>query len=230
MNSPNKDQKPNKKVDNMELLKQQSSSCGAGCACHTSSGAGKSRWIIGVIVLAVAGVMVARAITRSGGSQSAKSTSGFADPVASQTAAGAPNSGVAASITEESLDTTIGSFSELNTVAAKTDAVFIFVPGKDGASDKTPSATIRGAARTIESKAGFRCGLFTLKAGSRDYDQIVAQMSVPGVLALVKGRGMSAVSGEITEAKLVQGFVAASSSGGCGAGGGGCGPATAGCQ
>ena len=43
-------------------------------------------------------------------------------------------------------------------------------------------------------------------------------MAVPGVLALVKGRGMSAVSGEITEAKLVQGYVAAGSAGGCGPG------------
>ena len=77
----------------------------------------------------------------------------------------------------------------------------------------------------IESKAGLKCGLFTLKAGSRDYDQIAAQMSVPGVLAMVKGRGMSAVSGDITEAKLVQGFVAASSAGGCGpSAGAGCCP------
>ena len=37
-------------------------------------------------------------------------------------------------------------------------------------------------------------------------------MAVPGVLALVKGRGMSAVSGEVTEAKLVQGYVGACSS------------------
>jgi hypothetical protein len=49
--------------------------------------------------------------------------------------------------------------------------------------------------------------------------------SVPGVLAMVKGRGMSAISGEITEDKLVQGYVAASRSGGCDSGGcgsGGC--------
>jgi hypothetical protein len=84
---------------------------------------------------------------------------------------------------------------------------------------------MRGAARTIESKAGLKCGLFTLKAGSRDYDQIAAQMSVPGVLAMAKGRGMSAVSGDITESKLLQGFVAASSAGGCGpSAGAGCCP------
>ena len=89
------------------------------------------------------------------------------------------------------------------------------MPGKEGASVNPPTTPMKGAARTIESKAGLKCGLFTLKAGSRDYDQIATQMSLPCVVALVKGRGMSEVSGEITEAKLVQGFVAASSAAGC---------------
>jgi ADP-heptose:LPS heptosyltransferase len=116
----------------------------------------------------------------------------------------------------------IGALAELNTVAANSDAVFVFLPGKSDASAKTPSAQIQGAARTIESQ-GYKIALFTLKTDSRDYEQVAAQIPVPGVLALVKGRGMSAVSGEITEPKLIQGFVAASSAGGCGAGG--CGPA-----
>jgi hypothetical protein len=110
----------------------------------------------------------------------------------------------------------------LNSVAANTDAVFIFLPGKGGASGNPPSTPMRSAANTIESKIGAKCGLFTLKAGSRDYDNIAAQISVPGVLVMVKGGGMVPISGDITETKLVQGFVAASRAGGCGAGG--CGP------
>jgi hypothetical protein len=83
---------------------------------------------------------------------------------------------------------------------------------------------MKGAARMIEAQ-GKKIALFTLQPGSRDYDQIAAQMPVPGVLTIVKGRGMSAVSGEITETKLVQGFVAASSAGGCGpSAGAGCCP------
>jgi len=122
---------------------------------------------------------------------------------------------VAGQVTETSVGTTLGAFAELNTAAAKTDAVFVFLPAREGTSAKPPSAPMKAAARTIEAK-GFKCALFTLKPGSRDYDQIAKQMSVPGVVALVKGRGMSAVSGDITEAKLLQGYVAASSAGGCG--------------
>jgi hypothetical protein len=117
----------------------------------------------------------------------------------------------------------ISGFADLNKLAADTTAVFVFLPGKTPDAGKAPTAQMQGAARTIEAQ-GKKVGLFTLKTGSRDYDQIAAQVSVPGVLALVKGRGMKAVEGEITETKLIQGFVAASSAGGCGPASGGCGP------
>lgn len=225
MNTPNED---GKQSDNMELLKQQASACDTGCGCHATAMPGKMRWVIGTIVLVAAGVMVVRAMVKTDGPSTQPSATTFADPVASQTAAGtggpARDSDAITPATETSVGTSIGAFAELNTMAAQTDAVFIFVPGKEGASDNPPSTPMKGAVRIIESK-GLKCGLFTLKAGSRDYDQIAAQMSVPGVLAMAKGRGMSAVSGDITEAKLVQGFVAASSAGGCGtSAGAGCCP------
>jgi hypothetical protein len=70
-----------------------------------------------------------------------------------------------------------------------------------------------------------KVGVFTLKTDSRDYAQVALQIAVPGTIAMVKGRGMAPVSGEITEAKLVQAFVSASSAGGgCGPSSGGCGP------
>ena len=77
--------------------------------------------------------------------------------------------------------------------------------------------------RTIATQ-GQKVSLFTLKTDSADYKQIATQVSVPGIIVMVKGRGMSAVSGDITETKLVQGFVAASSAASCGTAGGGCGP------
>lgn len=222
MNTPNEDGKP---ADNMEILKQQAAGCGSGCGCHATRGPGKTRWVIGTIVLIAAGAMVVRAVVKSDGKPTQAAATAFADPAASQKTAGGPatNAEVGAAATETSVGTSIGAFSELNVVADKTDAAFIFLPGKD-ASGKTPSAQMNGAARLIEAK-GLKCGLFTLKPGSPDYDQIIKQMSVPGVVALVKGRGMSAVSGEITETRLVQGYVAASSVGGCGpSAGAGCCP------
>ncbi len=208
------------KPDNVELPKQEASACcGPGCGCESAGQPGKTRWVIGAVVLVAAGVLVVRAVIKTDRASTQPAAVAFADPVASQTAVGTggivPNSKVAAPVAETSVGTTISAFSELNTAAANTDAVFVFLPGKDGAAGDPPSATMRGAARAIESRAGLKCGVFTLKAGTRDYEQFARQMSVPCVLAAVKGRGMSAIPGEITETKLLQGFVAASSAGGC---------------
>jgi hypothetical protein len=222
MNTPNED---GKQPEKMESPKQGTACCGPGCGCGTAAKPNKARWVVGVIVLAVAGVMVVQGMVKSDKGSTQAVTAGFANPAATQSAAGgADTKSDAAAADETSVGTTIGAFAELNTVAIKTDAVFIYLPGKEVTAAKAPSKPMKAAARLIEGK-GTKCGLFTLKAGSADYDKVAKQMAMPGVVALVKGRGMSAVSGEITEAKLVQGFVAAGSAGGCGPGAGaGCCP------
>ena len=213
----------------MELLKEQAAACGPGCGCHATGASAKTRWMIGAIVLVAAGVMVVRAMTKTDAPSTQPSATAFADAVASSTTAGtagpATDAGAFTAVVQTSVGTTIGALSELDTLAAQTGAVFIFLPGKDGPAGNPPTATMQGAARIIESNAGLKCGLFTLKAGTPDYEQIAKQMTVPGVVALVKGGRMSAVTGDITESKLVQGYVAASSAGGCGpAAGAGCCP------
>lgn len=216
MKTPNEDGKP---TDNMESLKQQAAGCAPGCGCNAPGTPGKTRWVIGAIVLVAAGALVVRAMIKNDTVTTQTAPPAFAALAASPTPAGESgtptNSFVAAPAAATSVGASIGAFSELDTVAASSDAVFIFLPGKDGTSGRPPLTTMKGAARMIEAQ-GKKIGLFTLKPGSRDYDQIAKQMPVPGVLTIVKGRGMSAVSGEITESKLVQGFVAASSAAGCG--------------
>ena len=220
MNSPNKDRKQPEKA---ESVKEGTACCGPGCGCGTAAKPNKARWVVGVIVLAAAGVMVVRGMVRSDKGSTQAATAGFANPAATQSAAGgADTKSDGAAADETSVGTTIGAFGELDNVAIKTDDVFIYLPAKEGTAAKAPSTPMKGAARLIEAK-GMKCGLFTLKPGSPDYDQIAKQMAVPGVLALVKGRGMSAVSGEVTEAKLLQGYVAAGSASKCGPG------ASAGC-
>lgn len=203
-----------------ESLKPNGSACcGPGCGCETAGKPTKARWVVGVVVLAATGVMVVRGVVKS---DRGSTQAGFVNPAATQsTAGGTATKPEAAAAGETIVGATLGAFNELNTAAAQTDAVFVFLPAREGASVKPPSAAMKAAARTIEAK-GMKCGLFTLKPGSPDYDQMAKRVPVPAVLAMVKGRGMSAVSGEVTEAKLVQGYVAASTAG--------CGPsAGAGC-
>ena len=228
MNLPNGEKNP---TDNEEALKQQAADCSSGCDCHSQKASGKRRMIIGAVILVAAGTLVVRAMTKGAEVSQKTQTATFSVPTASQPATvktleSIPSASPPLATTKEAepiIGTAIGTFSELNLLAAETDAILMFLPGKEGTSRILPSASMKDAARTIEGK-GLKCGLFTLKAGSPDYDKIATQMPTPGVLAMVKGRGMSAVSGDITELKLVQAFLAASSSGGCGSAPGGCGP------
>ena len=217
-----------KPTDNMELLKQQASACGSECGCQAPKAAGKMRWVLGALVLVAAGAMVVKAIIKANAPASEKAAAGFAAlptkgqppvPEASTLAAMKGPSTVAGTKAIK----TIGALSELNAVAADMDAVFVFVPGTNEAANKSPAELIQAAVRTIEAQSNNKVGIFTLKMDSPDYGQITAQLALPGVLAMVKGRGMVPVPWEITEQKLIQAFVAASNGGSCGAGG--CGPA-----
>jgi len=109
----------------------------------------------------------------------------------------------------------IESMSELNKVAMGQDAVFIFVPSKtEGAASEPTRTAVLAAQKNLDPKE-FKVGLYTLQPASSDYPAISSQVQVPAVLVLRKGRGMGAVSGEVTETKLLQAFVSASRGGGC---------------
>ena len=197
-------------------MNAQNATCGAGCCCNGAGSSGRTRLMLGVLVLAVAAVLAARAIIKNQRAAPQTAAAAFAMPAAAPTPAveGSPATPAEIAVME------IGTLDELKTVAANTDAVFMFVPGTTGTA---PTAQMQAAAKTIAAK-GNKVGVFILKTTSPDYKNLAAQVPVPCVLALVKGRGMSPVSGEITETKLVQGFVAASSASGCGPGSSGCGP------
>ena len=118
----------------------------------------------------------------------------------------------------------LDSLTSLNKVAADSDAVFILLAAEDQQSSQPMIKQIEAAAKKIRSN-GSRIYAFRLKKNAPKYAQLAKQFSVPSVLAMVKGRGTSGVSGEITEAKLIQAFVTASRpGGGCCPGAKSCGP------
>ena len=177
----------------------------------------------------VAGVLVVRAMVKCNGASAAPAATGFAALAAAPEQTPAPHGAAKPPVTDTVKE--IAALSELNSVAADSVGVFVFVPSKSEATAKAPTAQIRGAIRTMEPQLnGGKIGMFALQAGSPDYEQVASQMAVPGVLAMVKGKGMKAASGDITETKLVQAFVGASSAGGCGPASAGCGPASGGCK
>jgi hypothetical protein len=109
----------------------------------------------------------------------------------------------------------LDTLASLNKVAVDTDAVFILLLAKGQQSDQAITKEIEAAAQKLLSD-GTIVSAFRLKESAPNYEQLAKQVSVPSVLTMVKGLGMKAVSGEITETKLVQAFVAASRPSSCG--------------
>jgi hypothetical protein len=156
---------------------------------------------------------------------------------AGQDAVVAPGADLQQAVKTETPKKKIGEFLDslgsLNKVAVNQDAVFVFLPakGSDLISKETTDA-IASAKQKIEAATGAKLGLYTLQSGSQEYANIAAQLPLPGMLVMSKGRGMGAVSGGITEEKILQAYVASNSAGcgpsGCGPSGcgpSGCGPA-----
>jgi len=116
MNSPNEEPK---QTDNMELLKQQASDCGSGCACHGTGSSGRLRWVLGVIVLLVAATLVARAVVKSQGPSTEPVSPAFA-PLAPATTPENQSPATPPATTEATAADaarSIASLSELNTLA-----------------------------------------------------------------------------------------------------------------
>lgn len=120
----------------------------------------------------------------------------------------------------------LDAIASLNKMAADKDAVFILLPGEDRKGAEAASRRIEAAIEKIESR-GIRVAAFILEKGAADHARLAERLSIasfPSVLALGKGCGAAAVSGEITEAKLLRAFVLASQPrSGCGTS---CGPSS----
>jgi hypothetical protein len=205
----------------------QDADCGPGCSCTGSRGAGRVRTFIGILVLAIATVFVTKAIIKRNTSASltpkatfATSTLSPTDRVERVSAAESVPAVQQAGTNQlaESSATEIATLADLNTMATATDVVFLYL---QGTSSEPPIAQMKSVAKTIGAQ-GRSVGIFTLKTTAPEYKSITAQVPVPCVLAMVKGRNTIPISGKITEAKLLQGFIAASTAVNCGPTG--CGP------
>ena len=224
-------------VSGQENVGDVQSCCDGGDCCPSGSASGGKSWktLIFVLVLIAAGVVLAHSFI--GESDADQSQQTFAPiqidnmsdiPSPSKAAVNAETPVVPKIETETQLATDetekqdmpaevasslwgleLDSLASLNKVATETDAVFVFLAAGSLQNMQPVIKQIEAAAQKIESN-GVRVTAFRLKEAAPEYAQLSKQVSIPCVLAMVKGGGMSTVSGEISEAKLVQAFVAAS--------------------
>ena len=212
-----------------------STASGGGDYCSPDSGSGGKRWklLVFLIIVVAAGVVLARSIMNKSDSTTDQTQQLFTtiQPEVNSDTPSSPNVEIpdnskagtvnpttakptATEPASSDSDTTLWgkpliSLASLNQVAVDTDAVFIFLAAEDKQQMQPVTSEIEAAARKIQSN-GTRITAFTLEKSAPNYAQLAKQFPTPCVLAMVKGRGMSGVTGEINEAKLLQAFVAAS--------------------
>jgi hypothetical protein len=200
--------------------------CGPGCDCGKPSGNKKAKITICLIVLlAVCGIFVYKANSAKKNAPAITETA-FAAPIVNEVNVQEP--AVKSVEEKKTVGEFIDSLATLNKVAINQDAVFVFIPIKGNDTvNKGITDAIASAEQKLKSN-GVRIGLYTLQSSSPEYANIAAQLPPPGMLVMSKGKGMGGVSGEITETKLLQAYVASSRAGGCGPSSS-CGPSTPGC-
>jgi hypothetical protein len=229
---------------------------GGDCCSPDSSNSGKSwKMLIFLIIVVAAGVVLARSFIKESNSTTDQAQQLFAaiqpesgldtplpptvtpqvetpvQPKSDTEPAALVSSEKKANVSDKAVATLWGpeldSLASLNKVAAETDAVFILLAAEDKLKMESVTTEVEAAAKKIQG-GGSRICAFTLKKDAPNYAQLAKQFSIPCVLAMVKGRGLRAVSGDITEAKLIQAFVMASRpQSGCCPGASSCGPGRA---
>jgi len=227
---------------------EESSSCGCGpsCDCGGTPCNGKTRFIVGGLILLLACGVIAYKVTAPKPAPKAAETTGFAVNASSKsnalnmpktqtdvstmkiekptTQTASAETAIAPKAVEEKayLGFQLDSLSALNKIAISQDAAFILIPAeKDKTVNPEIAKAVSAAQETLKSKS-VNVGIYTLATNAPDYSSIASQVSAPAILVACKGKGIGTVSGEVTETKLLQAYVASSQAGGCcGSSGGG---------
>ena len=174
------------------------------------------------IVLLVAVGLTVRSSLLSGAPSGGAPTQQFAAAPRTDGTDAAPTSSAGSEQPHEAppvvCGTALNSLSALNEVAADKDAVFILLPGKSQDAAKQASGQVEEALKKI-SATGARVAAFTLQDEAPERARLIEALSIetlPSIVVIGRGSGAAAVSGEITEGRLLGAYVQASTPSSCG--------------
>jgi len=118
---------------------------------------------------------------------------------------------------EISLDRVLDSLQSLDVLAADKDVVFLILAGDVQAHSLAIPKQVRAVANNL-ANSGQGIAVFTVKNGAPDYERLVKHFSVnkfPSVVILGRQGSASALTDDISEARLYNAFVLASKSASC---------------
>ncbi|MFC1566849.1 hypothetical protein ACFL4A_03300 [bacterium] len=206
-----------KNDDIREVENKTMSGCEQGCDCSKPTNKKKTKMIVFLLILALAGSILGYKLLNANKTDANNINSNSSESQDSDLYLDKINSQeVVNSRAQKNIGQSLSSFSLLNDLAVNQDAVFVFIPNKDEKHVDSTTVDAVSIAEQVLKANGIQVGLYTLQTDSPEYTSIASQASLPGILVVKKGGGMAMVSGDVTESKLVQAYVSCSRSGGCG--------------
>mgnify|MGYP001166000839 CR=1 FL=1 len=228
-------------IGNENAEPENQGTCGPSCCCcgsgTPSSSSKMKRAVFLIVLLAVGGIFAYKASIKQKDSQNIASKKNIEFTVVKTSSKAVPETKLS-TVKPETENVTVRepvkegkkigeyltSLSDLDKIVLNQDAVFIFVPtAKDELADNKIKDAVIAAQRTLKEN-NVTVGLYTLSPSSPDYFMLSAKVASPAILVAGRGRGMGVVSGEVTEAKLLQAYMASLRGGGC------CGSSSSGCN
>jgi hypothetical protein len=196
--------------NNME--KPESQQCGPDCACKAEKGLSRrTKIILLAVIIVCAGAVLTSAIVRKSQKPQVQTCSSYASALSLKSEAPTKtDSTSAATDTGKSISfAMLPSLASLDTLAVNYDGVFILMVKSEVEKTKAITQEIGNAAATITAK-GMSMGAFQLATGTPEFESFSTQVPPPGVIVVVKGRGMRVVAGkDITRTNLLQACIAA---------------------
>jgi flagellar basal body-associated protein FliL len=202
-------------------LPEQPQSCGPECSCNKKKGlSANTKMILFIIIIVCAGAVLANSIIRRAHQTKEPAKSDYASALADNQSPIIKKDSLSEITAKEPGESFIPlpSLSALDQLAAAYDGVFILLIKNE--TEKTQSMTkeIKDAINAIAGQ-GLRMGAFQLAGETPEFAMLNAQLPSPGVVVIIKGKGMRGVSGnDITQNKLLQACFAAMLPSGCGPG------------
>jgi hypothetical protein len=175
---------------------QNSPSCGPDCSCSPKKGMSpRIKIILLFVIVAVAGTVLANSLVNKSRKEAAPNPAPSYAVTLPQPASSSTGQHDASVSDPKTVSfKPLASLSALNTEAMDVDGVFILLVKSE--ADKTPAMLNEiAASKNAITERGTRMGAFQLSSTTQDFAMLSAQLQPPGVVIIVKGRGMKGVSG-----------------------------------
>ncbi len=176
--------------------------------------------ILFCVIVVCAGAVLAKSIIRKSHKAQEPAKANYAATLSSNSSPIIKKDSLSSITTEKPAESFIPlpSLSALDQLAAGYDGVFVLLIKKEAEKTEAMIKEVKDAINAIAVQ-GVRMGAFQLNSGAQEFSMLTAQLPPPGVLVIMKGRGIRGVTGnDINQPKLLQACIAAMLPSGCGPG------------